>query len=280
MTVPAPRGGLRGTMQRRLWTACLRRCSPLDPPALAASALILAPHPDDETLGCGGTIARKLAAGAELRVAVLSDGTASHARFVAAAELRQRRLRELQQATAALGLPASALHCLDLPDGHLEARLPDAVAALRPLIERFRPRQLFLPCRGDQLPDHLATRAAGLEAARLAGAPLQVYGYPVWFWNHWPWLRRNALGADRPLAALGRFLRGGSALLRDFRVRVDLDEATLARKRAALAMHRSQVERPADQPDWPVLGDVGAGELLRCLLREVEIYSVEELPPA
>ena len=54
---------------------CLRRGTAFDEAALRRPAFILAPHPDDETFGCGGTIARKLAAGATIHVIVMTDGS-------------------------------------------------------------------------------------------------------------------------------------------------------------------------------------------------------------
>ena len=220
-----PPGRLRALVQQTLWRACLRRCRPLDTQALAASALVIAPHPDDETLGCGGTLVRKLAHGAAAQVAVLTDGTASHARFLSAAELSRRREQELRAATAVIGLPDSAVHWLGFADGKLSERIPDAATALLPILERLRPQQLFVPW--DQLDDHLAAWQAGLEAIRLAGQRPAILGYPVWFWNHWPWFGRNGLGADNPIATTQRSLHAWAVLLRDFRVCVTLDGPAL-----------------------------------------------------
>ena len=58
---------------------------------LAASAIVFSPHQDDETLGCGGTIARKKEAGAEVKVVFMTDGSLSHHRFIAQDELIELR---------------------------------------------------------------------------------------------------------------------------------------------------------------------------------------------
>ena len=78
-------------------------------------ALVLAPHPDDESLGCGGLIAAAAAAGLPLRVVVVSDGTGSHP-AVPPARLKALREAETRAAIAALGLPPKALGFLGLAD--------------------------------------------------------------------------------------------------------------------------------------------------------------------
>ena len=72
--------------------------------------LVLAPHPDDESLGCGGIIAEARARGHAVYVTVVTDGTASHpgSRTHTAARLQAVREKEVQAAVAELGVPARA----------------------------------------------------------------------------------------------------------------------------------------------------------------------------
>ena len=146
-------------------------------------------HPDDETFGCGGTIVRKLAAGATIHVIVMTDGSRAPA-SAAPADLAAVRRAETQEAARELGLDATHCHFLDSPDGALAAHLGNAVEQLVALFEDWPAEQLFLPYRADGHPDHIATAEAGFRAARLAGRRFEVYEYPVWAWRHWPWAAR------------------------------------------------------------------------------------------
>ena len=88
--------------------------------------VVVAPHPDDESLGCGGLIAACCAHGIEVRLVVLSDGTGSHpnSQRYPAARLRDLREAELRQATSILGLPEHAIACLRLRDRAVPERGP------------------------------------------------------------------------------------------------------------------------------------------------------------
>src|ERR1700744_3098512 len=71
------------------------------------TCLVLAPHPDDESLGCGGLIAACVAAGRMPLVAILTDGVGSHpnSRTYPPDRLREVRTQEVRQAVGFLGLP-------------------------------------------------------------------------------------------------------------------------------------------------------------------------------
>ena len=86
-------------------------------------ALILAPHPDDESIGCGGLIAAACAAGTPPVVLILTDGAASHPGSLTYPSARLRAVREAEAlaATDILGLPAGNLRFLREPDTGLAA---------------------------------------------------------------------------------------------------------------------------------------------------------------
>lgn len=83
--------------------------------------VVVAPHPDDETLGCGGLIALAHDAGRAIRIIVVSDGCGSHPNSRSHPPNRLRDLRECETraAVAALGLDEAALAFLRLPDRHV-----------------------------------------------------------------------------------------------------------------------------------------------------------------
>jgi LmbE family N-acetylglucosaminyl deacetylase len=148
-------------------------------------ALILAPHPDDESLGCGGLIAAACAAGLVPLVVVLTDGAASHPGSAAYPPARLRALREAETARAAacLGLPEDRLQFLRQPDGALPGAGAafDAVVALAAGLGRAAGCRLVIgPWGGDPHCDHEA--GAAIAAAVAARTGWQLLSYPVWGW--------------------------------------------------------------------------------------------------
>jgi LmbE family N-acetylglucosaminyl deacetylase len=128
---------------------------------MSNKVLVIAPHPDDEVLGCGGTIARHTAHGDEVQVAVVSRGAAE---MYSLAEEEQVR-HELADAHTILGV--TAVHFLDFPAPKLDTipgyQLADAI---RQVIKSFHPNIVYLPHRGDIHADHQAVFQATLVAAR------------------------------------------------------------------------------------------------------------------
>jgi LmbE family N-acetylglucosaminyl deacetylase len=167
---------------------------PIQPPGTtakvhAASALVVAPHYDDEVLGCGGLVAQLAAAGAAVRVLFLSDGGAGATAgpdAEARDTYRQRRREESALAGEALGIAGS--DHLDLPDGELDHRLPEIAEGLSRALLTLRPELLLVPSPLEVSRDHRAAFAAVhrlLGALRPGGetpwADLQVLLYEV---NH------------------------------------------------------------------------------------------------
>jgi LmbE family N-acetylglucosaminyl deacetylase len=184
--------------------------------------LVLAPHPDDESLGCGGMIASACALGLPPAVIILTDGAASHpdSHDYPPNRLREVREAEAVRATAMLGLASENLHFLHQPD----TKLPGAGPAFDDLTERIaaigrRHECGFVagPWAGDPHCDHEAAARLASEVAAKTGWPL--CSYPVW-----GWLRNGAEIFDEPRA-------GGW--------RLDIS-AHQAAKQRAIAAHVSQ----------------------------------------
>ena len=218
MIAPAQWSPDAGTPEHR-WAADPRwaHVPVLDLDAVAAGhrrVVVAAPHPDDETLGVGASIAALAAAGASVTILAVSDGEAAYpTSFVDQASLGRLRRAEQRTATACLaqrGDPPVCLRSLALPDGRLAAHAPAIEEALIDL----RPDLVLAPRDGDGHPDHDAVARGAEAAARRLGATLASYG--VWTW-HWgepddlPWdLCRLAV----PGAAA---LRRRDAALRSYR---------------------------------------------------------------
>lgn len=139
--------------------------------------VVVAPHPDDEVLGCGGLLAMATAAGLPCVIVSVSDGEACYPDHPAWPPQRLRRARalELRRALRELGLWSPRIERLRLPDGDIaghEATLADALRA------RLRAGDaVFVTAGFDGHPDHEACARATHAAA---GGDTRVFEYPIW----------------------------------------------------------------------------------------------------
>ena len=151
--------------------------------------LVVAPHPDDETLGCGGAIAQLRAQGVAVYILVVSDGTQSHpnSRQYPAPALRQLRESETLAAMALLGVPKNAVTFLGLPDGAIPPLHSDAATSAldrcQACITGISPKTIFLPYRHDPHPDHRASWQLMRRAAMALPHQPRLIEYPVWDWD-------------------------------------------------------------------------------------------------
>jgi N-acetylglucosamine malate deacetylase 1 len=138
---------------------------------------VLAPHMDDEVLGCGGTIARHAAAGADITVIFLTDGRLAGRHAQHSEEIVTLRKAEARCAAQILGV--RTLDFLDAEDGRL--RSDSLVAArLRAILERQRPEILYLPSFLEAHADHRAANGVLLEATHHSVLSFECRAYEVW----------------------------------------------------------------------------------------------------
>ena len=153
----------------------------------APRVLVLAAHPDDEVLGCGGSIARLARAGCAVRIAILGEGdTARYADPGAAPDEPRARLRE--QCSAVAELLGAEVEQLDFPDNRLDTvPLLEVVHAIEDLIERHRPEIVYTQSGGDLNVDHSTLFRATLTATRpVPGCPVrELYAYEVVSSTEW-----------------------------------------------------------------------------------------------
>lgn len=155
----------------------------------ASSVLIVAPHPDDETLGCGGAIALLRALGCSIQVLVMSDGTLSHPRSLKYPPARLRTLREAETlaALAVLHVNRTETTFLRLPDGAIptleSSQAEAAVAQCSAYLQAVKPEIVFLPWRCDPHPDHRATWQLLNAALRDLNYSPRTIEYPIWDWD-------------------------------------------------------------------------------------------------
>lgn len=139
----------------------------------AHRALVIAPHPDDETLGCGGTLAR-LAPTCDIHVLLVTNGDGGGGLPPETSAIRKQ---EMAAAVRTLGIANDVLH-LDEPDGRFDdtSSFREALAAI---VQRLQPDWVFLPWLGDSHPDHSRISRASSQVLRRSGVE-QVLYYETW----------------------------------------------------------------------------------------------------
>jgi LmbE family N-acetylglucosaminyl deacetylase len=146
----------------------------------AEAVLVIAPHMDDEIIGCGGTLAKHVARGASVTVVFLTDGaaggTAAHSQR-AAEPLTEVRKREARLALEVLGI--RQLEFLDGSDGALSPT-PELVNKLRIILQHGRFDLCYLPFFLEEHPDHRVASRILLEAAAGEQRGMQCMGYEIW----------------------------------------------------------------------------------------------------
>jgi LmbE family N-acetylglucosaminyl deacetylase len=237
-------------------------------------AIVFSPHPDDESLGCGGTIIKKSRIGASVTLVHMTDGSASTT-LIPREELRAIRRNESINAARLLGVGET--YFLDYPDSGLSEYVRPATTRVAEILDKELPEDVFVPyCREPvrQAADHVAATNIVMAALEQNQRRVTVWEYPVWFWLHWPWVgfRQNgpAIKAKHVLRNSVNSLFGARAFA-DLRYAVDIADA-LEQKRAALAEHKSQMEQLIPSPEWVTLGQLSRGEFLQCFHQNWEFF--------
>ena len=153
------------------------------------STVLFAPHPDDESLGCGGLIATLCDLGRPVAIVFVSDGAMSHPNSQQYPRAARIELREKEALTACgiLGVPSDRVTFLRLPDGAVPGRgepgFTDAVATVRQSLDRWRADTVVVPWRRDLHEDHRATWSICREATTYLSEAVRWIEYPVWMWE-------------------------------------------------------------------------------------------------
>jgi LmbE family N-acetylglucosaminyl deacetylase len=241
---------------------------------ITESAIVFAPHPDDETLGCGGTIIKKRRMGADVKIVFMTDGSYVPHHLMSADGLRSVLSGEALAASRLLGVEEGDVVFLGFEDRKLDGNLDAAIGRVVEILSQQRFQEVFVPYRldGRHNSDHLAANRVVVSALQVLGQRATVYEYPIWFWwRFWPWTGRCTPERLKTLRFWRTSLALGWSLLRDFRRSVYIGDV-LDLKRAALDEYKSQMTRLAPDPRWPVLSDVSDGEFLERFLQDYELF--------
>ncbi len=230
------------------------RISSVQPLDLSIKQLIVvAAHPDDETLGAGGLIRWAYENKSAVTVIVATDGEASHPNSPSHTPARLAALRRQEVLSAVRVLaPTARVHFLGLPDGELRENATALAAALLSAIEQLPQSSgesvIVAPWSGDGHRDHRVTADCASRVAQVRGIP--HLGYPIWLWH---WGRPD----DVPWDA-GRMLA--------------LTSGQRAAKGRALRAHQSQVQSLSEAPgDEPIL----SASMHAHFERHTELFFVE-----
>ena len=147
--------------------------------------LIVAPHPDDETLGCGGAIALLRSLNCDVCVLVISDGTLSHpnSQKYTAPVLQALRESETLEALAQLGVTSNHVTFCGLQDGSISTQYISVVTNCSAYLIEVAPQIMFLPWRYDPHPDHRATSKLIHTALSNLNLSPRIIEYPIWDWD-------------------------------------------------------------------------------------------------
>jgi LmbE family N-acetylglucosaminyl deacetylase len=188
----------QGGTSAEVWTGWQRDFPTLNLDECPALVLVAA-HPDDETLGLGATAALLSGRGVTVQVVAVTDGEAAYPDDGPdRTELARVRREELVAATVRLGLPKPIF--LRVPDGEVASHERWLAIKLGAVLAGFESGTWCAATwRGDGHPDHEATGRAAAVASKHLGA--MFIEYPVWMW-HWatpddsavPWHRARRVG--------------------------------------------------------------------------------------
>ncbi len=166
-----------------------RAMSEYDGEDMQRSAIIFAPHPDDETLGCGGTIIKKKKAGANVKIVFMTDGSKSHINLISQNELKSIRASEAIRAAQKLGVVSSDVVFFEFENGKLSGYSDSAGNKVIEIISSQEFDEIFIPYYKEAPSDHHATNKIVLGALQMCNRKANIYEYPIWFWQYWPWTK-------------------------------------------------------------------------------------------
>jgi LmbE family N-acetylglucosaminyl deacetylase len=191
--------------------------------------IVIAPHPDDESLACGGLIANACEQGQRAKVVIVSDGASSHPNSKAHPPDRLRSLREeeARRVGAELGLRPDEMLFLGLPDRFVPSEGEEAeraIGAIANCVREIGAGSLFVSWRHDPHCDHEASYRIARAVQRRSGE-VRLFEYVVW-------------GHALPPSTEVDPIRTG--------FRISIDHEAQEKKRRAIAAHRSQTTNLID----------------------------------
>ncbi len=217
----------------------------MDASEVSKKIIVFAPHPDDETLGCGGTIAKRISEGYEVLVVVMTDGRYAFLNVLdidsdpTPEELKEIRKEEVKRATEILGVPEENLIFLDFVDGTLETNEEKAEEKVAEILSKNRPVEVYFPYKNDGHPDHRAACRIVKNSIRKSGISTLIYQYSI----------------THKYARIGPIVNVVFNLFNQRMVRVDVSKFLLIKK-AALKEFKSELTAISSRQHKPIINGV------------------------
>jgi LmbE family N-acetylglucosaminyl deacetylase len=212
---------------------------------LVDKIIVFAPHPDDETLGCGGTILKKASEGFEIVIVVMTDGRHSLSQNFGIvsnptpSELTWIRKKELFEAAQVLNVPEGNLRFFDFEDGTLAKHMAEASKKVVEIIDQLKPVEVYFPYEKDSNKDHQAAGRIIIDSLKTIGLSTQQYQYSI----------------AQTFSRIGPFVAVVLNYLLHNLVFVDVSQF-VGKKEAAIREYRSQTTIIASGQKRPVIADV------------------------
>jgi LmbE family N-acetylglucosaminyl deacetylase len=232
-----------------------------------AKIIVFAPHPDDEVLGCGGVIAKRLSEGHNVSVIFLTDGRNCLKDLGVLSEpspleLKEIRKEEAERSARTLGVRKEDLTFLEIEDGKLQENEGKARESVAETLKESLPKEVFFPQKREFNVDHRVTNRVVRNSLDQLHFCATQYQYRI-AWSY-PF---NLL--ERVSSKRARYLLMSKLLELDM-IHVDISEF-LPLKEAALREYKSQLEILSRRQRRPVLRE----SLLHTLLKNEEDYFVK-----
>lgn len=206
---------------------------------------MFAPHPDDETWGCGGTIAKRISEGYEVSIVVMTDGRYAFLTMLGIdsdptpEELKEIRKEEVKRATGILGVPEENLIFLNFVDGTLENNTEKAEEKVTEILSKNHPVEVYSPCKKDAHPDHRAAYRIVRNSIRKLGISAVTYQYSI----------------GQKYSRIGPIIDALLNLLKHNMVRVDISKF-LSLKETAAKEFKSELATISSKQQNPIADDV------------------------
>jgi LmbE family N-acetylglucosaminyl deacetylase len=153
--------------------------------SLKNTLIVFAPHPDDETLGCGGTIAKRIAEGYDVFIVVITDGRHAFSKLFrinsnpSTDEMAQIRRTEMIRATKILGVPKENILFLGIEDGRIADNAKGIETKVSEILNEFKPVEIYFPYEGDFHRDHRLASRILQECIKKSSFSVKGYRYSV-----------------------------------------------------------------------------------------------------
>jgi LmbE family N-acetylglucosaminyl deacetylase len=206
--------------------------------------IVFSPHPDDETVGCGGIIAKRLSEGYAVLIVIMTDGRHAFSKVLgidsdpSPEELKEIRKEEAKRALKILGVPEKDVVFLDFEDGKLDENPEKAEELVTQILKENPPEEVYFPSEKDQHEDHCATNRIVRNSIEKLGLSVLKYQYSI----------------SQRFSRMGPILDRFHNFFKHHMIRVDISEF-LSLKESAMKEFKSEIGIISQKQKRPVVAE-------------------------